>query len=399
MDLVEPSDLDKYFIYKLIDKSIPAEIVDLISDDEEEVDVKPKIENIAVPKVEDDAVPNEPKLLVNNNRPDPQISINPMLNDQDDENELIYSQQMMMEIKQEVNCPDEIVAHEDDFSIVIDSDDEFDESNHDSWSNRLSQNQDFRETKSKVMQSIQSQKRKITKQIDAIPLVPMKRARRMSISAAPPLNTNVPTKSTNVQKENESTAQPSTSKQSNGTGKEPEPRFIDHFDPFAKKDKTNVQTRTFEDILKNIDLTGVKKRKERIAHKPKKTATMNTLPILRLQNGSWPSEGKRIKQNLKVSFAAENSVREFQPTEDEAVNVIITSPAKVANPTSDPSQMYSFENDPLHNIITDITEWKTEWISDRYQTPPLNGVDFIVCPFVDHYTAFESYMRYVYIHF
>lgn len=398
MDLVEPSDLDKYFIYKLIDKSIPAEFVDLISDDEEEVGVKPKIENHAVPNVEDDAVPNEPEFLVNNNPPDQQISINPMPNDQDDENELIYSQQMMMEIKQEVNCPDEIVAHEDDFSIVIDSDDDFDGSNHDSWSNRLSQNQDFRETKSKVMQSIQSQKRKITKQIDAIPLVPTKRARRMSISAAPSLNTNVPTKSTNGQKENESTAQPSTSKQSDGTVKEPEPRFIDHFDPFAKKDKTNAQTRSFEDILKNID-TGVKKRKERIAHKPNKPANMNTLPILRLQNGSWPSEGKRIKQNLKVSFAAEPSVRVFQPTEDEAVNVIITSPAKVANPTSDPSKVYSFENDPLHNIITDITEWKTEWIAQRHQTPPLNGVDLVICPFVDQYTAFESYKQYVHIHF
>lgn len=379
-DQLQSNEWDKCFVFQLVNKTsvMPEEVIDLVSDDEPDLnDIKPVL-----------VEPAEQQAPID-------VASNGQHQEQDhDDNELIYSQQVLMEIKQEVNCPDEMVAHDEDFSIILDSNDESDDEN--SWTHKLSQDQDL--VVKKVTELINNQKRKVTKQIEAIPLNPVKKARRNSVSAAPSLYTSnvsvtgVPDKSTvNAKKPtNTITAQPSTSSPLNGT--ENPNRFTDRLDPFAKKEKTMKKNLSFEDELKKVDVIPKKKR---IAHAPKNSAQKAMASILRLKNGCWPSEGVRNKCDLKVRFAAEPSIREYQPTEHEAADVLIESPAKVPNSNHQMDRMDSFENDPLHTIITDITEWKTDWISVKNQSPPLNGVNSIVYPLVDKYTTFESYKQYV----
>lgn len=382
LDLVPSNEWDTYFVFQLVDKTsvMPeGEVIDLVSDDEPDLnDIKPVL-----------VEPAEQQAPID-------VASNGQDQEQDhDDNELIYSQQVLREIKQEVNCPDEMVAHDEDFSIILDSNDESDDEN--SWTHKLSQDQDL--VVKKVTELIKNQKRKLTKQIEAIPLNPVKKARRNSVSAAPSLytsNVSVPDKSIANAKNSTKTitAQPSTSSPLNEPeNPNPNPkRFIDRLDPFAKKEKTMKKNHSFEDELKKVDVIPKKKR---IAHAPKNSLQKAITSILRLKNGCWPSEGARNKCDLKVKFAAEPSIRVYQQTEHEVADVLIESPAKVSNSNHQMDRMDGFENDPLHTIITDITEWKTDWIAVKNQSPPLNGVNSIVYPLVNEYTTFESYKQYV----
>lgn len=291
-----------------------------------------------------------------------------------------------MEIKKEVICADEI-EHEDDFSIYIDDDDSCDgESNK--WEERLSQNQDFVQKVNKITESVQCQKRKATKPIDAISIAP-KKGRRNSISEKK--STIIKKCSTSDVKSNEST--PSTSNALNGeTKKIPEP-FVDRFDPFARKPKTVIKPTTFEDALLKPTTTLIPK-KIRIAHVPKFT-DKRLPPILKLKNGSWPSEGKRKKIDLKVSFNQTPSIREYEPDDDEIGEILIASPMKPLSSAhrSHDDSLNSVENYPLHEIITDITEWKPEWLGQRNGSPPINGVNLVICPLIDKYPSFGHYKK------
>lgn len=298
-----------------------------------------------------------------------------------------------MEIKQEVLCPDEVVAHEDDFSIYI-SDESCDgESNN--WAKRLSQDQDF--VVKKVTESVQSRKRKVTKHIEPIPIVPPKKMRRGSISGS------ATQKSTMVNKPTAINMKPKDSDKANAVDVTPnafktpnsdktnEP-FVDRFDPFALIPKKVEQPKSFEEAL--IQSPSVTPKRKRVAHVPK-CPNKAASPIRRLQDGSWPSDGKRNKVNLKVRFASEKPmIREYEPDDDEVGEILIASPAKPSpSKLLEIERLTSFENDPLHEIITDITEWKPEWIMQRNVTPPINGVNHVVCPLLAKYPSFEHYQK------
>lgn len=327
-----------------------------------------------------------------------------------------------MEIKKEVNYSEEVITLDDDFTIYVSDDSSDGESAN--WAGKLSQDQDF--VVKKVTESVQSKKRKATKPIEAMPLVPPKKGRRNSISsntastsskitpstitAPPPPPTTAKKTSAKIDKvelkiENRSPA-------SNGgpiitavcslnassvpsTEKNTQKKFVDHLDPYVKLlDKTD-KPKSFEDA---ISYNVVVPKKQRIAYQPKTSGKL--LSILRKENGAWPSElsshGKKTKPVRRVQFSAvSDNVREYEPDDDEDREIIISTPTKPKIDRTAPQtvQLNSFENDPLHEIITDITEWKPEWLHQRNATPPINGVNHIVYPLMNSYTTFEHYKK------
>lgn len=397
---MEKKDMANYYVFKLQDLTLidnDNDVIDLVSDEErEETDVKPTIVN---GKVQPDRVAVEESAPIVD-IPAVNMPSSPVSNHDDhDENELIYSQQILMNIKQEVNFPDENLVEnfENDFSIVIDSDDSEDDSN---WSQRLSQNQDF--VIKKVSESTQSKKRKITKQIDAIPLIAAKKARRNSVSA-------IQSVSVIKQRRNSVSAsvyvkpmvpdlipkpiaknagEASTSKAIKGENGNKGP-FIDRFDPFVVKKKPVEKQKSFEDALKE---TLFKPKKPRVAHVPKIQQIGDIKSILCSPNGGSPRDDAKPKKRVHFSTDAPQ-VREYTPDRDD-IGEIIQSPIKPLR-SHDTDSLNSFENDPLHNIITDITEWKPEWLNQRDVTPPINGVNFIINPLAYKYTSFDVYKEYV----
>lgn len=320
-----------------------------------------------------------------------------------------------MEIKKEVSYSEEIITLDDDFTICI-SDDESGDNESNQWAGKLSQDQDF--VVKKVTESTESKKRKAAKQIEAMPLIPSKRGRRNSVSSNV-ASTSSKTSTTTTT----STAQPLSTKQtskeknepihtnhstaSNGapvlstahslntsvapTVKNTQKTFVDRFDPYAKKIKEKTEKpKLFEDAI----AFNIVEPKKRIAIRPKP----RLMSILRKENGSWPSElsthGKKAKSIRRVHFSEAHfiEVREYEPNDNENNEIIIAAPIK---PTKERAahtvQSNSFENDPLHEIITDITEWKTEWLLQRNVTPPINGVNLIICPLLNAYASFENY--------
>lgn len=313
---------------------------------------------------------------------------------EDDDNELIYSQQVVMEIKQEVIGSDDMVPHDDDFTIYIDDDSNDNESNN--WAEKLSQNQDL--VVKKVTESVQNQKRKLTKQIDAIPIAP-KKARRTSVAEKKSTKKPIAIDKNDIAMTKNSLDQkPNTSKAS--VTQNDSNRFVDPIDPFAKKTKNVNKPISFEEALIQPTIPIIPKKK-RIAHVPKSNNLRGKKiePILRLKNGSWPSDSKRNKSNLKVRFKERQllTIHEYEPNDDEICEILIASPIKplrsLATDTDD--KLNSFENNPLHEIITDITEWRPEWLKQKNVTPPINGVNLIHYPLIDKYPSFEHYKKYV----
>lgn len=386
-----PDHLD-YNIFELLDR--PADFIDLVSDDEEERDIEPMIVNgqggeeqvVAEQPVAamQPVIANQPIVAEQpaepENRPVPDIPAHNVLsngevNDEDhDENE-IYSQQVLMDIKQEVNFSDEnqIENHDEDFSILIaSSDSEDDDSN---WSQRLSQNQD--KVVKKITESVQSNKRKGAKEIEALPLIPVKRARANSVSAAanakPLISTKTVTGTVNVGT--------GTSKKTNEDTKLD--HYVDPLDPYAAKLKKDDKPKSFEDVLKQVP--AFKPQQKRIAHVPKHhphTGSIEVKSIMRHSNGT--------KSKKSVTFSDQRpEIREYTPDRDD-IGGIIASPVK-SMAQQDLDRLTSFENDPLHNIITDITEWKTDWITNKNVTPPITGVNFVVTPLTYKYETFDVY--------
>lgn len=450
------------FVYRLIRKTEIDESIEISDDDDDNVvgdkDVKPVISN-GIVKTEPAKKVNDANRLVTNSsarkndgmlvffyitsydlyycffafkicaiewnfaeiastsRAATNISTSPLPIDenQDDDNELIYSQQVLMEIKKEVSYSEEVITLDDDFTICISDESSDDESNQ--WAGKLSQDQDF--VVKKVTESTQSKKRKITKQIDPMPLIPSKRGRRNSVSSNIPSSSKKastttataastaasalkqPPKVKNEPKhENDSSATNGAPKLSTAhslvppTAKNTQKNtFVDRLDPFVKKTEQKTEkAKTFDDAI----ALKIVEPKKRVANRPKR----KFISILRKKNGAWPSElsphGHKAKSMRRVHFSEENfaEIREYEPNDHENGEIIIAAPTKpmterAAQSNTVPSN--SFENDPLHEIITDITEWKTEWLLQRNATPPINGVNLIVCPLMNAYASFENY--------
>lgn len=338
--------------------------------------------------------------------------------DQDDDNELVYSQQVLMEIKKELSYSEEVITLDDDFTICISDDSGDDEPSK--WAG-LSQDQDF--VVKKVIESVQSKKRKAAKQIEAMPLAPAKRGRRNSVSSNIASTSGKSKAGATTKTKIETSSKPSSSVQiepdhanhssaSNDvpmlspphslnasappTVKNTPKQFVDRLDPYAKTPQKTEKPKTFADAI-SIPLVEPKKR---IANRPKSATTTKLLSILRKENRAWPSElsphGKQKKKKRRVHFSEEHfvEVREYEPNDDEDGEIIISAPTKPMNErTAHAAQSNSFENDPLHEIITDITEWRTEWLLQRNVQPPINGVNFIVCPLMSAYASFQNYLQ------
>lgn len=438
----EPANKEEFFVFRLI--KIPTDISIEISDDE---DVASHLQNngsicifrtIASVSISFDSMymfkirnifagmPSTSIAAVNNAAAIPDIQSSPptpLADDENqDDNELIYSQQVMMEIKKEVSYSEEIITLDDDFTICID-DSSDDESKN--WAGKLSQDQDF--VVQKVIESEKKKKRKAVKQIEAIPLAPPKKVRRNSIASNVTGNTvktgtktavaaattiEIPSKQAAIVKIEptcasttngepiKSTAHASHTPVSPHSINEKE-KFFDHLDPFAKIQKKSEKPKTFEDALA---FNAILPKKIRTAHRSKPstaTATSRKLvSILRKKNGIWPSElvktnGERTKLSRRVKFSeAPDMVREFEPNDDENGEIIISLPTKPIHSTAAQlvAKSNSFENDPLHEIITDITEWKPEWLAQK-TVPPINGVNEIVYPLIDSYVSFDCYKK------
>lgn len=341
----------------------------------------------------------------------------PIDENQDDDNELIYSQQVLMEIKKEVSYSEEVITLDDDFTICISDESSDDESNQ--WAGKLSQDQDF--VVKKVTESTQSKKRKITKQIDPMPLIPPKRGRRNSVSSNIPSSskksgttaTTASTAAPALKQLSKVKNEPKHGNDSSATNGAPnlstahslqtfvpptvnntqKNTFVDRLDPFVKKTEQKTEKpKTFDDAI----ALKIVEPKKRVAYRPKS----KFISILRKKNGAWPSElsshGHKAKCIRRVHFSEEHfaEIREYEPDDHENGEIIIaapTKPMKERAAQSNTVQSNSFENDPLHEIITDITEWKTEWLLQRNATPPINGVNLIVCPLMNAYASFENY--------
>lgn len=307
--------------------------------------------------------------------------------DYHDENELIYSQQVLMEIKQEVNCPDENLPHDTDFSMIMDISDESGDEDSSSWANRLSQDQDRIVKKVSDIVNNGSSKRKGTKQIEAIPIVPMKKLRRNTGSATEhsvPIGGDKRRKSCDDRNQ---IVEPNTSKSSNK--KSTNDKFRDQPVP----SKTTVASKTNNGLKQSkfVRPEDVQPKKKRIAHVPK---PINKLRSILRRNRCWPSEGYRKRFGLKVQFDTEAPiVHSYLPEQsevDETAPPMIPSPVKSIQSNR---KMNSFQNDPIHKIITEITEWKPHWISHKNTTPPINGVDLVIQPLIDKYPTFDAYAK------
>lgn len=369
----------EYVVYKLVDETIvenvtnqvnqPSVVIDLSSDNEEENNVNPISSNSIGYEV-----PKSPIAY------------------QEEDNELVYSQQVVMEIKQEVNCSEENFGYAEDFAILIESDESLDGESLGSWANKLSQNQDL--VVKKITESIQNQKRKSTVAIEAMPLAPPKRARKNATLV------DVPTKS--ILKMTSSAGEPDPKPCDEPTkpntmnidnGIKIDHRNIDPRDPFVVKPKNSDKQTTFENALSGANRLPKKKR---VAHVPRyhphqSDVNKSTCSILKQANGDWPSKGKKCKIGLRVKFTRNApQIREYTPDRDE-----IGIMPSCANADASIQQMIqsSFENNPLHTIISDITEWKTEWILQKDTTPPINGVDLNILPMSDKYASFDAYRK------
>lgn len=363
---------EKYFLFQLIDKSAEEVlgVISLISDDDEEEDIKPNVADLDVEIIHENICARDEHVPVNN--------------DAEDEIDMVFSQQVL-DIKQEVNCPDEIVSHAADFSIIIDSDLSDNESN--SWMYKLSQNQDLVK---KVSESIKTNALKRTKQIEAIPMLPAKKARRNSIAIksqskheVAPSTLGLSTTPDDLKSPQSSHSSKSPKSPNNQDQNKVPAHFVDRLDPFAANQKKNDNPANYGDALKQAGSTPKKKR---IAHVPKKPQQI--VSILRSDN-CHSEERRRKRVGLRVRFSPlKPTVHEYEPD----CNVSI-APAPKPSPTLVPERPISFNFDPLHIILTDITEWKTEWIANKSTTPPINGVDNVIFPLIDKYQSFEEYHK------
>lgn len=307
----------------------------------------------------------------------------PILNisDGEDENEFHFSQQCMMQIKQEVNDSDKAPNLNDDFQIQHAADDDDDYIIHDesfsNWCGRLSQDQDY--AIKKVQQSSENNKRKAAKLIEAVPEKKRKHSHgKDKIPKTKQSHTNAANKiANNEQVEIIMTVNTCEDSVDRLTVKE-----ANFLVPFAEIPNTIAQQR----------------KKIRIAHRPKTSA----YSIPSTSNSATDGESSMTKQQKKkksVRFADDDGGRlstyhYFQAKKYEDNEILIAPAVRPPIQSNKPNETNetenSFENDPLHEIITDITEWRTDWIAKQLNSPPLNDVRSIV-PVMDVYIDFQNY--------
>lgn len=173
---------------------------------------------------------------------------------------------------------------------------------------------------------------------------------------------------------------------------------VDPNDPFKRNLKINseqkpAQATTFDEVMRNIPekVHAVPKRKSRpsfapkvkIASPPRIASDQNanklhqTKSILRTARTCKPKRGITFQDPIE-------HCREFEtgPGEDDEVLIPVET-----RPLS------QFQRNPLHAVISAITNWNVDWLESKRNSPPVNGDDYIVSPMLTEYVTFETYQR------
>lgn len=316
----------------------------------------------------------------NRNNEPPMVNIS----DGEEENEFHFSQQCVMQIKQEVNDSDKANLN-DDFHIQHDDDDDYiihDES-FSNWCGRLSQDQDY--AIKKVQQSTENHKRKAAKLIEAVPEKKRKRLHEKDkIPKTPKIEQSEKNAANKIANDNQveiimtiSTCDLSKNE-----------RTVDSVDRITVNGANS--SAPCGEVPNTI---AQQKKKIRIAHKPKPPAHQG--PSTSKASGD-SSKTKLLKKKKSVRFADDYGHRlsickYFEAKEYEDNEILIAPTVGLPIRANQPSETENnFENDPLHDIVTDITEWRTDWIAQKLSSPPMNDVRSIV-PVMDVYIDYQNY--------
>lgn len=432
----EQSEKEKFYIFKLINKKsipqTPDDVIDLIDSDDDPssahcvvksnavanaqsniVHVKTEVEDIpnrSIPTspvagcsrdaFNSDIVVKQEKCLEDVVKEEPIDFADIPQNDEPNENdvnqhddpEMMYSQQLMLDVKQEAQ--DSLI----DLSLYDESDNEDEcEVSQMGWENKLSQDQD--KLISKIKESTEAKAPRETKMIESLPAAPQKRRKSVSKDDSKSKSTDNNKVDKLSKKRSKKTAepepvaepelepitqpepQPSTSKE-NRQAEQPQ-RNADKIDPIASKKREPLQT--FEDAL-DIEYAPVpkKRRISRVISKPKS--------ILRRKNSSKSRKLKKVQFKVKLE-----DIREFEADSDEESEILIDSDVSKRSSAAISIAQYQspFQRDPLHKIISDLTEWDPKWLveNDQRLSPSVNGVDHQILPLFEQYLDFSQYRR------
>lgn len=356
-------------------------------------------------------------------------------NDVDEDNEIQYSQQCLREIKQEVGDNYSFEAHEKDFIVCEDSNDEVnpqdrsaekeDDMSLSQWSSKLSQDQDL--VLKQLIDTIDCPKRKATKEISALP-EKLKR-RRSSMAKVDVANVpnvvNVP-KPTVVERPSYVSIDMTDDAQQVSKPAESQPPKSDKCDKVNSKAKhdssrsnsdkgtskrvmeilvtattsTSAQSNIKENTSLEAALNGVdtiRRPSRRIAHIPKEHSSNLLKSILR--PAKIPGNGifTHNRANRKcVTFRAKPHICEifyFDKKANEDDEIIVSPHAKHVDCTQKVAtqrQDILIEIDSLERLINEITEWDPAWLSVK-EPPPINGLHFVADPLMDEYPNIELY--------
>lgn len=422
----ESKNPEKFYVFKLI--ATPLDAID-VSDDEGQDDlfsVEPEDQanDRHIVDVNNEIVLNEsPKNdivgSVVSDQDMNEIDDNQDAAENDEDIEVQYSQQCVREIKQEVSNNCSFEAHDNDFIICDDSDNDDDANNQledneheislSQWCSKLSQNQDFDK---RSIASSESKKRKATLMIDALPEQPKRR--RKSIAGEKPQikrNEKDETKANEIVVDMRNDMQTGNNSDSSiskkdvaSTSKDTAPQQTTAVEvlvsattePHTKKNKKkrpSQPTTSFEDALKEVDT--VRRRPQRIAHVPKDHDSTALKSILRDSTRRPTDSHKRVRNcDKKVGFKVqEMDVRIFVKKDHEDQEILVNPHAQRTEPVLDARSRYSFEIDSLDRLINEITEWDPAWLAVM-STPPINGLDFSPAPLMDDYPGIELYHKY-----
>lgn len=209
-------------------------------------------------------------------------------------------------------------------------------------------------------------------------------------------------------------AKPSTSKAKQDTLKNN--NYSDPLDPFAvrPKDDSSRKPKSFEEVVSTvgehlIQRTAQKRRMSRLnsVKDIRNNASKQVKSILK-------GKSSKVKKAMRVQFRSNEELVEkffFEVLEKESQEILINpnkddkieteddsvqiTPKKSESATrrAANSNPTNFQSNPLHKIITEITEWDTDWLLDVQNSPPINGVDFVLMPMLEKYETFEGYQR------
>lgn len=158
--------------------------------------------------------------------------------------------------------------------------------------------------------------------------------------------------------------------------------------PIRSRQSKGTAPKTIEEAFSAAD-NQILGKKRRISRCPPKSSRNEVLEKIR----------------KTVTFKGDKElveVRYFERMAKEDETFLVNTTTNRSNETPSPSRdsfafaarrQSNFQNNPLHQIITDITTWDVKWLLQNQKSPPINGVDHVVTPLKYSYSSFEEYER------